>query len=527
MWVPEGTWIEYTTKETFTGPGWVRLVGDLSRVPMLMRAGAILPLAAPFEIDSPTHLASGTTEAIPRDRLVLSVFPGMQGRFRLYEDDGLSMAYREGEAEWTEITTRMDDPETWVVHIAPVEGRCGALPDRRGYEIRLEGSRPPERVMLNGQELTDWQHDPEALRTTIRLSPRDKGTPVMVTAVAGGGISALGQAHDRPLILADVQRLLGKRHPSGVNPEGLLEALLQAEAPEPAPTAARVRDAIARLGGPVVSILEFTTPEEASLQLGRVIAGAPARPDEPFDLKVTWTLWQGQEVTRRTVRKRRVTDSQLVDAPFAFDGQVRTMRWAAEAEVAWRGRKLVSTHQSQPLFPTIYAWQAVVYDVEKEPLALEQVVEGEGRPAAHLDWKPYLQTSDGLKNVNEPHGALFSREYGEALRGGTPLAAYAVTTVTSPDEREAVVRFRAGGAVRFALNGQEVEEVPVEQEGWLPGLLRKARRTAIVRLRPGRNLLIAHSRPPLEQGSRWYLGGWFATAEGELMTDLTFETDVS
>jgi hypothetical protein len=527
VWVPDGTWIEYTTKETFTGPGWVRLVGDLSRVPMLMKAGAILPLAAPFEIDSPTHLASGTTEAIPRDRLVLSVFPGAQGRFRLYEDDGLSMAYREGEAEWTEITTRMDDPETWVVHIAPVEGRCGALPDRRGYEIRLEGCRPPERVMLNGQEITDWQHDPAALRTTIRLSPRDKGKPVMVTAVAGGGLSALGQAHNRSLILADVQRLLGERHPGGEDPEDLLEALLPAMGPELAPTAACVRDAIARLGGPVVSVLEFTTPEEASQQLGRVIAGAPARPDEPFHLKVTWTLWQGQEVTRRTVRRRGATDSQMVDAPFAFDGQVRTMRWAAEAEVTWRGRRLVTTHQSKPLFPTIYAWQAVVYDEEEEPLALEQVVDGEGTLAAHLDWKAYLQTSDGLKNVNEPHGVLFSREHGEALRAGTPLAAYAVTTITSPDEREAVLRFQAGGPIRFTLNGQEVEEVPVEQEGWLPGPLRKARRTAIVRLRPGRNLLVAHSQPPQEQRSRWYLGGWFVTPEGELMTDLTFEVDVS
>ena len=33
MWVPDGTWIEYTTKETFTGPRWVRLIGDLTRLP--------------------------------------------------------------------------------------------------------------------------------------------------------------------------------------------------------------------------------------------------------------------------------------------------------------------------------------------------------------------------------------------------------------------------------------------------------------------------------------------------------------
>ncbi len=140
VWVPEGTWIEYTTKETFTGPGWFRLLGDLDRVPMLMKAGAILPLAPPFEKPSAGHMASGTTDAIPQDQLVISVFPGKAGRFRLYEDDGITSDYQTGQYEWTEITTRMDDPKTWVVHIGPVEGLCEALPRRRGYEVRLEGS---------------------------------------------------------------------------------------------------------------------------------------------------------------------------------------------------------------------------------------------------------------------------------------------------------------------------------------------------------------------------------------------------
>ena len=31
VWLPEGTWIDYQTQETFTGPRWVRLVGDLER----------------------------------------------------------------------------------------------------------------------------------------------------------------------------------------------------------------------------------------------------------------------------------------------------------------------------------------------------------------------------------------------------------------------------------------------------------------------------------------------------------------
>ncbi|MGD9315956.1 MAG: glycoside hydrolase family 31 protein, partial [Anaerolineae bacterium] len=202
VWVPEGTWIEYTTKETFTGPRWVRLVGGLNRVPMLMKAGTILPLAAPFETLSPPHLSSGTTAAIPGDRLVLSVFPGASGRFRLYEDDGLTEAYRKGHCEWTQIAARMEDPNTWELQIAPVEGQCDLLPAQRGFEIRLEGSRLPDQVLLDGAELRDWHYDPEALRTTIHVPARDKGQSVTVTALARDGISALGETHNRQVMLA-------------------------------------------------------------------------------------------------------------------------------------------------------------------------------------------------------------------------------------------------------------------------------------------------------------------------------------
>ena len=34
VWVPAGTWIDYQTKESIAGPRWVRLVGDLNRLPM-------------------------------------------------------------------------------------------------------------------------------------------------------------------------------------------------------------------------------------------------------------------------------------------------------------------------------------------------------------------------------------------------------------------------------------------------------------------------------------------------------------
>ncbi len=514
VWVPEGTWIDYATGETFTGPRWVRLVGDLHRMPMLVKSGAILPLAPPFEAVVPPHLASGTTDAIPHDRLVLSVFPGPEGVFRLYEDDGITEAYREGQCEWTEIRARMEGEDTWVVHIAPVEGHCAALPDRRGYEIRLEGSRQPERVMVDGAETAGWTYDPDKLTTTVHVPARDKRQAVTVTAVAQSQISALGEPHNRQVIRADVRRLLAAQCPPEVED---VDAVLRLDAPGRA-------DAVARLGGPLARFIEFRTPEEASQRLGRVIVGAPVPADEPYDLEVSFALFRGDGPERHTIQVKGTTASHILDAPFAFDGHVQTMRWEAEVRITWRGETLIYTHRSKPLFPTVHIWRAIVYNQDEGPIALEQVMDDAGRVDDGLNWEAYVQTSKGLKNVNELHVVPLWREYRRELRAREPLGAYIATTVVSPDEREAILRFGSTRSADFYLNGQKIAEAPMEEEGEdVHPHFRRPRQTAVMHLRTGENTLLVDTRPiPLER-RHWFFSGALMTPDGDPMTDLVFE----
>jgi len=501
VWVPPGTWIDYTTHETFTGPRWVRLVGDLARLPMLMRAGAILPLAP-----SPT---AGTTDQLPRDPLILALFPGERGKFRLYEDDGLTEAYRQGQYEWTTFTARMPDPETWEVEVAAVEGHCPALPDHRGYEIRLEGSRRPDRVMLDGTEVATWSYDPEALRTTILVPQRPKNRPLHLIAVAQGGISALGEAHNRSLIHADVQRLLGEPCPE----EALLDTALRSQAP------GRL-EAIARLGGPFVRFLELTTPEEAALHLGRAIVAAPTSAD-PYDLELTWTLVQGGQTRQQTVRLAGTQESHILNSPFAFDGQVQTALWSAEARLTWRGATLVYTHHSQPLFPAIYAWHAILYDEGQNPLPLSQVMAADGTLNRALNWQPFVQTADGLINITLPHFLAFSLLPG--LEVCASSAAYLATTVRCPDRRPVRVRFRAAGPVEFYLNGQPLADIPPQPEEGIPPFFRQPRQTATVPLRPGANSLLVHTRPGQEGYPIWFFEAELTTPDGDPMPDVTFE----
>jgi len=520
VWVPEGVWIDYTTKETFTGPRWVRLVGDLNRIPMLMKAGAILPLAPSFRTVLPPHLASGTTDAIPNDRLVLSVFPGADGVFRLYEDDGITEAYKEGQYEWTEIRTWVKGENAWEVHIAPVEGRCDALPDQRQYEIRLEGSRQPRQVTIGGVETDGWTYNPATLTTTIHVPMCDKRQPVTITAIAEGKISALGESHNRQVILSDVGRLLGDQVAKGADDiDALLDAVLRLDA------GSRGRaDAIARLGGPFVRIIEFVVPEEASQQLGRVIVGAPAYADEPYDLEATFTLFRAGEEEQHTVRVKGTTESHILDTPFAFDGRIQTTCWEAEVKITWKGETLTYSHQSDPLFPTIYAWRAIVYNQEEEPITLGHVMDDEGYVNDALDWKVYVQDTKGWGgNLKQPHAVLFMREYRQQLKAGEPLAGYLATVVVSPDERDVTIRFQSAGPTEFYLNGQKVEETEMEEEEEVHPFFRRLRKTAVMHLRAGENTLVVDTRPPRSGRPIWFFGGAFLTPDGDSVTDLVLK----
>jgi len=532
VWVPEGTWIDYATKEIFVGPRWVRLVGDLNRLPMLVKAGAILPLAPSFNTMSPPHLASGTTDAIPQDRLVLSVFPGGDGHFRLYEDDGVTERYREGQYEWTEIETRMEGEDTWVVHVAPVEGRCDALPDQRQYEIRLEGSRRPQHVTVDGVETTRWTYDRDTLTTIIHVPAHDKRQPMTITAVAEDEISALGEPHSRTVVISDVRRLLGDRCPRMVEAvdldmdvDALLDAVLSLDVPGRADFGELSRaDAIARLGGPFVHFVEYVTPEESSQWLGRAFVAAPTRGYAPYDLDATFTLFGEGEVDRRTVRIEGSDGSHILDVPWAFDGRVRTARWEAEVKITWRGETLVAQHRSKPLFPAIPAWRVIVADEKDGSLSLGQVVDDLGNVNEGLDWKAYVQAPAGLKNINQPHAVLFYKEHRQALDAGEPLVAYLTTTIISPDEREAVLRFQAPDLAEFYLNGHRVEETPVEQgDAALHALVGALRQTAVMHLCAGKNTLVVFARPDRSGDPFWVFGGALVTPDGDLMTDLVFE----
>ena len=85
-YLPAGTWWDYWTGARIEGGREVTRDVDLATLPLYVKAGAIVPMG-------PVKQHTGTLAGQP---LTLTVYPGADGRFTLYEDDGASFEYENG-----------------------------------------------------------------------------------------------------------------------------------------------------------------------------------------------------------------------------------------------------------------------------------------------------------------------------------------------------------------------------------------------------------------------------------------------
>ena len=86
-YLPSGTkWYDFWTGKEYKGGQYVNLNTPLAEVPMFMRAGSIIPLAPEMEY----------TGEKKWDNLEIRIYPGADGDFTLYEDEGDNYNYEKG-----------------------------------------------------------------------------------------------------------------------------------------------------------------------------------------------------------------------------------------------------------------------------------------------------------------------------------------------------------------------------------------------------------------------------------------------
>lgn len=106
VYLPDGDWYDYYTGEKYSGGRYILADAPLDKVPVFIKAGAIIPVAD-GEICS--------TEDITEDKISILTYPG-KGSFVHYQDDNETFAYRDGEYNAVEYTLDGDKLEKKVLH---------------------------------------------------------------------------------------------------------------------------------------------------------------------------------------------------------------------------------------------------------------------------------------------------------------------------------------------------------------------------------------------------------------------------
>lgn len=106
VYLPDGDWYDYYTGEKYSGGRYILANAPLDKVPVFIKAGAIIPVAD-GEIRS--------TEDITEDKISILTYPG-KGSFVHYQDDNETFAYRNGAYNAVEYTLDGETLEKRVLH---------------------------------------------------------------------------------------------------------------------------------------------------------------------------------------------------------------------------------------------------------------------------------------------------------------------------------------------------------------------------------------------------------------------------
>jgi alpha-D-xyloside xylohydrolase len=127
LYLPAGTrWYDFYTGAAHEGGQTIRAAAPLGRIPLFVRAGAIVP----------TGPAVQHTGENPNGPLTLFVYTGADGSFELYEDDGASYGYQRG--QFSRIPFRYDE-ETGTLIIGARRGSYPGMAEERMINVRWIG----------------------------------------------------------------------------------------------------------------------------------------------------------------------------------------------------------------------------------------------------------------------------------------------------------------------------------------------------------------------------------------------------
>lgn len=145
VYIPRGEWIDFWTGQRFQGEQHIIADAPLERIPLFVRAGAIVPM----------EQAINFTDERDGKELFLHVYlPNINSangensaKLELYEDEGEGFGYKNGECALTTITLKQEVEEI-VLHMGVPTGEFSPL--REKVTVHLYGEHDWEELLNSG-----------------------------------------------------------------------------------------------------------------------------------------------------------------------------------------------------------------------------------------------------------------------------------------------------------------------------------------------------------------------------------------
>jgi alpha-glucosidase len=153
VYLPAGEWYDYWSNELLEGGETITVPAPLERLPLFVRAGAVLPVWPEMQYVGEK----------PVETLTYRVYPG-NFETVLYEDRGEGLEHLQGDYRWIYLTCAWED--SLLVVNRRVAGRYEAPYKQIKLEI-LGFDEEPQRVRIDRQGAPLWFYDDGLLELTI------------------------------------------------------------------------------------------------------------------------------------------------------------------------------------------------------------------------------------------------------------------------------------------------------------------------------------------------------------------------
>lgn len=141
-YLPEGVWYDFFNGLRYTGGRTVTMYRDMYEMPVLVRAGGIIPMANLQHINDIEN----------PENMKVKVFAGADNSFELYEDDGTTYEYKNGAYAITKMIFNWNETAEFI--ISSPTGNTSVIPSERDFDIEFVGVNTCSNIMVteNGKE---------------------------------------------------------------------------------------------------------------------------------------------------------------------------------------------------------------------------------------------------------------------------------------------------------------------------------------------------------------------------------------